>query len=189
MAYLNGQKILLGSNVITGNLPIDQTYSPESENAQSGKAVAQALNTVGGAEQSYELIEKITTTEEVKSINFSKEPDGTPYNFKKLYVIFNIPQAPVTGAIDIKISAVNCGRFANAINQSWNAASTAEFIFYEGVSKIRTFYCQHTNSYGNVATVQSSEPTIAVNKITELQLDGAVNFPIGTTITIYGVRA
>ena len=43
MAYLNGQKILLGSNVITAKLPIDQNYSPESENAQSGKAVAQAV--------------------------------------------------------------------------------------------------------------------------------------------------
>lgn len=43
MAYLNGQKILMGANVTITNLPIDQTYSPTSENAQSGKAVAEAV--------------------------------------------------------------------------------------------------------------------------------------------------
>ncbi|MBR6572202.1 MAG: hypothetical protein IKK77_00585 [Clostridia bacterium] len=43
MSYLNGKKVLLGANVATGSLTIDQTYSPESENAQSGKAVAQAI--------------------------------------------------------------------------------------------------------------------------------------------------
>lgn len=43
MAYLNGKKILMGANVTITNLPIDQTYSPDSENAQSGKAVAEAV--------------------------------------------------------------------------------------------------------------------------------------------------
>lgn len=43
MAYLNGNKILMGANVTIANLPVDQEYNPESENAQSGKAVAQAV--------------------------------------------------------------------------------------------------------------------------------------------------
>lgn len=43
MAYLNGKKISMGAKVAIANLPIDQNYSPESENAQSGKAVAQAV--------------------------------------------------------------------------------------------------------------------------------------------------
>ena len=37
-----------GTEGDNGNVNVDQTYSPESENAQSGKAVAQALANVGG---------------------------------------------------------------------------------------------------------------------------------------------
>lgn len=46
MAYFNGKKIL---NVeFDGIVNIDQHYDPESENPQSGTAVAEALETIGG---------------------------------------------------------------------------------------------------------------------------------------------
>ncbi len=69
MAYLNGKKILMKTNVTTAVLPIDQTFNPESENAQSGKAVAQAVaDFVGNAEQ-LKLIKTITLEEDVTDIN------------------------------------------------------------------------------------------------------------------------
>ena len=63
---------------------IDQTYNPESENAQSGKAVAEALKTidVGGVE--YELINTIKVAPDENgnlptSIIFTKDSNGKPF--------------------------------------------------------------------------------------------------------------
>ncbi len=47
---------------------IDHSYNPESENAQSGKAVAEALATVG--EKEWQMLEDISLTEAVYSIAF-----------------------------------------------------------------------------------------------------------------------
>lgn len=43
MPYLNGEQIMGLSNVTILNAVIDQEYNPESENAQSGTAVAEAV--------------------------------------------------------------------------------------------------------------------------------------------------
>ena len=46
----------MGKRILTEN-DIDQTYNPESENAQSGKAVAEAINeTVGNIETALDNI-------------------------------------------------------------------------------------------------------------------------------------
>lgn len=42
--YVNKEIENIGSSA---NITVDQTYNPESENAQSGKAVAQILNEMG----------------------------------------------------------------------------------------------------------------------------------------------
>ncbi len=93
MAYLNGQKILLKSNVTTVNFPIDQTYNPESENAQSGKAVAQALKTVDVGRKSveYELINTITVAPATDGslpqyIHFTEDSEGKPFELDNFYV-------------------------------------------------------------------------------------------------------
>ena len=46
MAYINDKEVLFSPKVYVGgggSIEIDQTYNPESENAQSGKAVAEAV--------------------------------------------------------------------------------------------------------------------------------------------------
>lgn len=45
MAYINGKQIL-NVNAIMASSAVDQEFNPESKNAQSGKAVAEALKTV-----------------------------------------------------------------------------------------------------------------------------------------------
>ncbi len=62
---------------------VDQNFNPESENAQSGKAVAEALATVGGAEKEWEVIEDITLTEEVMQINI---PSNKLQGIKELHI-------------------------------------------------------------------------------------------------------
>lgn len=53
----------------------DQTFNPESENAQSGKAVAEAVANAGGgsAEKEWQVIEDITLTEAVKVAGVSAD--------------------------------------------------------------------------------------------------------------------
>lgn len=46
MAYLDGNEILFSPHIVLGGTPTDQEYNPESENAQSGKAVAEATSTL-----------------------------------------------------------------------------------------------------------------------------------------------
>ena len=49
MAYINGKEVLFSSTMVTTeglSVEVDQTFNPNSENAQSGKAVAEALATV-----------------------------------------------------------------------------------------------------------------------------------------------
>lgn len=42
-------------------------------------------------EKGFELIEEFTLTEDVHSVQRTKEPDGTPYNFKELFVRLEFP--------------------------------------------------------------------------------------------------
>ena len=49
MAYINGKEVLFSPTMVMtegSDIEIDQTFDPDSENAQSGKAVAEALATV-----------------------------------------------------------------------------------------------------------------------------------------------
>lgn len=59
----------------------DQTYNPESENAQSGIAVAEAT-----AQKPFKLIEKITLEEDAE-ISRNQTPDGEDYNFNEMKIV------------------------------------------------------------------------------------------------------
>ena len=66
MAYINDKEVVFSSNfnLTTLNVDVDQQYNPNSENPQSGKAVAEALAGVsGGGEKEWELLDEVTLTE------------------------------------------------------------------------------------------------------------------------------
>ena len=66
---------------------VDQTYSPESTNAQSGKAVAEALTTVGSND--FELIGDLTITEDVAEVVWNTTDSGEPLtNYKDFFIYF-----------------------------------------------------------------------------------------------------
>ena len=72
---------------ILDNRDIDQEYSPESENAQSGKAVAQAI----ANKKMYEKIIALTVTPDIDGslpqyINFTEDKDGIPFELESFYV-------------------------------------------------------------------------------------------------------
>ena len=64
----------------------DQTYSPTSENAQSGKAVAEALATIGGGgTKLLKLIKTITIEEDITDVNVNFDK-----GLKEIVVIMNV---------------------------------------------------------------------------------------------------
>ena len=95
MAYINGEEIL---NVeFTGIVNVDQEYTPESENPQSGKAVAQAV-----AEKPWQVIEDYTMIE------------GDPTDVFK----FDILGTKLKGLKELHISAYIVPAYNNVTNQS-----------------------------------------------------------------------
>lgn len=70
-------------------IEIDQTYSPESENAQSGIAVAEALLGVSGGLKDFELLCDTTITEDVAEVKWTNADSGEPIsNYKDLFIYF-----------------------------------------------------------------------------------------------------
>ncbi len=77
-------KVVQSIPEIKMRLPVDQTYSPESENAQSGKAVAQAF-----ALKDFEFLKDITLTEDVKSVSISTTDTGEALSkYKDFFIYF-----------------------------------------------------------------------------------------------------
>jgi hypothetical protein len=71
------------------DLIIDQTYNPESPNAQSGIAVAEALSEIGGGHKEYELLCDTTITEDVASVKWTTADNGAPIsNYKDFFIYF-----------------------------------------------------------------------------------------------------
>lgn len=69
---------------------VDQTYNPESPNAQSGVAVAEALSEIGGGGlKEYELLCDTTITEDVASVKWTTTDNGEPIgNYKDFFIYF-----------------------------------------------------------------------------------------------------
>ena len=190
MAYLNGKKILMGSNVTIANLSVDQDYNPESENAQSGKAVAQAVANLGGTDEKYQLIETITTTEDVNSIKRAKEPSGANYKFKKLYLILEVKTATGTSGLNIRMNERVMGTLNNAISSSWDAKSIIKFEVFQGVNIVESVRRQHTNDFPNNAVNSSTSCSPGISSINSFELyNNSVAIPTGSIVKIYGVRA
>lgn len=81
---------------------IDQAYNPESENAQSGKAVAEALKP-----KEYELINSITVAPDTdgslpSSVAFSTDSEGNPFALYNFYILIRGKTTATPANVDIK---------------------------------------------------------------------------------------
>ncbi len=191
MAYLNGQKVLLKTNVTTAILPIDQTYSPESENAQSGKAVAQAVANAGGGQ--YELIETITVAEEgLTSITRNTEPNGNAYSFKDIYIAFRWINGAEKGKwikLQIWTNGKQMTAFRNYGYIGVNSRSWIKTLYHYGQ---RLFVLSDASANTGYATYAAEIPidTLTSNDpIDKIVISHEINLPAGTEIKIWGIRA
>lgn len=160
MAYLNGKKILMGANVAIANLPIDQTYSPESENAQSGKAVAQAVANFGGGE-TFVTIANITLEEAVNTITIDENAFPDIAKVKDFYIDFEIakPETVQNGNLYIKVDEQSkSNTLTLAVISSWN---NAKYVLGG------TFYSKCFDDYMRFNAAQAS---LSANAVTSYNL-------------------
>lgn len=165
-------------------ISIDQNYNPESENAQSGKAVAEALRTW---DKKYELIETITLTEDVQQISRTSEQDGRAYNFKKLAIDYrsteSMSRVRVHGNYKFgnATQVFNCYIVANHTT-GYIEVDARDVIKYYGAGGAVSGYTTQWCTTGNYATIQKAD------SITSLIIEGTSSLYAGTVINIYGVR-
>ena len=96
---MNDKRILNIPFIGGGSGFVDQAYNPESENAQSGKAVAEAIE---GLSNAWEKIADITTTEETNGIMASVEEFPDIANCKEFIIRVRFPKN--TTSTDEKVS-------------------------------------------------------------------------------------
>ena len=170
---------------------IDHTYNPESENAQSGVAVAEALEPFN---RKYELIETITISEEVNTITRNTEPNGNAYSFKDVLIKFTWNNTFTTRSLIFVAytSDTACNVFRDVSSTNANATSWIRtlntygerLVIFSGVSSNDGFAQPNSAVNIPIRTINSAEP---IEKI-GLQMFNSV-FPTDAKIEIWGVRA
>lgn len=166
----------------------DQTYNPESENAQSGKAVAQAIEQ---NIETWELVEEIVLTEDISQIERTVEPSGTPYNFRKVMVLYTSNAKVGEGNIQTTAYS-NDKSLGLTISKNTNTtiSETSRFEF-ESNGVLKGAQIQWSLYSWVVASTQSNPYIIELNEndtITKVKCS-ATTLPAGFNIKIYGVRA
>lgn len=174
-------------------------------------SIQEMSNAVGAkANEKFELIETIVLTEEVKLVERTKEPDGTDYNFKELYVDMQFPDYAKMES-NVKLTALNIrGLFQNDFAASYSAYA---YIYSMSIVKdkvsghiplmrchlsLRNGIYKNSCTYGNMGEASgcgvfiSSNMSIISNKsINGIRIGNNTNFPVAATptIKIYGIRA
>lgn len=164
---------------------IDQTYSPESENAQSGVAVAEAISSKADKEE-WELINELTLTEDAV-VSF------TDISLKKFKVLAQLKDVTSSTSLWLRLNS------RLAIQTDTSSAKTSSYgIEAEHNFDWRFLTCASTNAYTNNSIKStpyghrySSENILYPCTKIELALDSGISaaLPIGTTIRLWGVRA
>ena len=193
MAYLNDKKILMGAKVTINNLPVDQDYNPESEKAQSGKAVAQALLGVsGGSGGTWETIANITIPEEVNTVICADT--NTFADIGKVgdfYMLITIPvhATQSTGHLYIDING-RCVARVQDFDTSYAYKCTNQFysINIPNISRINICGMKfNANETSNInLTTTCAVISTAISDIKVRLATASSMLPIGTKIKIVG---
>lgn len=193
-----GVDYFTNEDIASLNIPtVDQTYNPESENAQSGKAVAEAIS-----EKQYELIEEITLTEDTQTITRTQEPNNNAYKFKNILAIVEIQGTNEDGYIlcDNRLNKKGLNPNGLTIDNFYTWATLSGIvgktrIFVEtkqenGLYRIYFNY-PYTNSGSPDKSIRISNSSILApdSYINKFILTKNPTFSVGTKISIYGVRA
>ena len=145
-----------------------------------------------GIDKSYELIETITISAETRSLERTLEPDGTAYNFRKMYVSIVTPQAEEDGFFYSYFNGTPVGIALNSIRSALPEGGIAQ-IYAHVADGFLDGYGVGTGNQGSSANVgryaTSANVPSGISAINRINILATVNIPINTSIAIYGVRA
>jgi hypothetical protein len=168
--------------------------------AQAAQTHAQAAQESAASAQQYavgqfELVEDITTTEAVTSVNRTTWPDGAAYRLRAVYVAMIVPAASPAGNFNVytRYGGATVGLMGVA---GVNATSTRYVNYYthqiHGLWETRGGACggnygsSDAHYFKDTPNLVSDYPVIDRLTISGV---GDVVLPAGTKIKIYGVRA
>ena len=166
-------------------------FTPEDVEAIVADVTAQVEASFGGT---YELVEEITTEEELTSIRREAWPDETPYSFKAMLIKFEVPAGAGTGLCNVTYADED--GWTLAISSINSIATSARYGWSHAFKEFDRWCCEFASA--------SSKYASAVNRMTgydEMFRKGPIAkiivtantanipFPVGTNIKIYGVRA
>lgn len=157
-----------------------------------------AMGKVGGSsgssvtEKPFRHIETITVNEDaVSMIKRTTEPDGTPYNFKKVLVRLIVPKGDTTSAGQININSVITALWrTDFVSASSNSVSTLKASVENGF--LNCFALSTKTVAERTAPSCKSEilftPTENIHTIKAFTDPSSVHLHIGTTLEIYAVN-
>lgn len=174
-------------------------------------SIQEMSNAVGAkANEKFELIDTIVLTEEVSAVERTKEPDGTDYNFKELYIDMQFPDFDKMES-NVELKALNIrGLFQNDDISSYSAFAyiTSMLIGRKNVPghiplmrchlSLRNGLYKHSCIYGyggeygeSGGFITSNMSIISPKSINGIHIGSNTNFPVAAkpTIEIYGIRA
>lgn len=174
---------------------IDQTYNPESENAQSGKAVAEAVSSISSESKSWRIITDLTLTEE-SVVSITADTEGNDFRLKGFRIQMKIP------ATDSGVTPwLHCNNLAFC--QAYAVgANKIGLIYY--LAELKGIWTCDTSTLANADANSNSlvnrsgfiygvrkESAEHSNKIRAIKLCGGYSgvLPIGTEIKVWGLDA
>lgn len=147
-------------------------------------------------EKEWELIETITIEEEgITSVVRTTEPDGTPYNFKNIYVYATAPNKSTENSSVVIYAGNGSDSWYGSIelycfhNKSYdNVKAYGTFLESNGWLIPISSYAQNWSPSSMYTSIYKAKPSFIMKRISF----GSVNsmpFQIGTTFEIYAIRA
>ncbi len=178
----------VGTSIKPERSVLNATDLTEEQKAQVRENIGVGASVV---EKQYELIEDITLDEDTSSIVRTATPDGTPYDFEKMFVCFEAPAASVTAAIAIYYRDSEGNNIAyQGINGGVNTTAKSSYSkVYNDHGLVEHYYM----TGGSGATMQSygyyyNNAWRNVSKLYLESYPSSTHFPTGTRIRIWAVR-
>lgn len=145
-----------------------------------------------GIDGEYELIEEITISEGTRSLERNLEPDGTAYNFRKMYVSIITTQAEEDGVIYSMFNNSFIGLAMNSIRSQLSEGGIAQIYAHVDNGFLDGYGVGAGNQGTSSNLVRYLTPVnvpSGISAINSIKILANVNIPINTSIAIYGVRA
>lgn len=176
---------------VGGGGAVDQEYNPASENAQSGKAVAQAMAKIptGGGDIVFSELANFTLKEEVNDITVPLSDDA--FNYRSILIVIDT-QTKATGQYwmylgnieNMKNTKKNISHMNGALDGPKHATYTMIDFFknYCFSSAVDTADYQYNSTYRGYMY-----PIIYKSFVANAIYVASMTFPAGTTIIVEGV--